>query len=68
MTYSPTFASADPRNLRAVPQKFVRLLFHMFCCAFAGGFSAHAFLLKSTFTDFGGVGLCRWLERPCGRW
>ena len=41
---------------------------HMFFCALAGGFCVRPFL-KSTNTDFGGVGLVlAVLERPCGRW
>ncbi len=47
---------AESRNWRPVAQKLRRLLFHMFCSSFAGGFSAHAFL-KSTCTGFGGGGM-----------
>ncbi len=58
---------AESENLRAVAQKLRRLLFHMFCYSFAGGFSAHAFL-KSTFTDFDGGGLVQTVLFIMNRW
>jgi hypothetical protein len=49
---------AEPRKMRAVAQKIRRLVRRIFCCALADRFWAHP-LLKSTCTDFGGVGWCR---------
>jgi hypothetical protein len=50
--------SAEPRKMRAVAQKLCRVWLHVLFCALAGGLWVRPFL-KSTHTDFGGVGWCR---------
>ena len=44
---------AETRKRFSVEQNLRRVLRHIFCCVFSGGFWSHKFL-KSTCTDFGG--------------
>ncbi len=47
------FVCAESRKRCSVAPNLRRVLRHIFCCAFAGGFWSRTFL-KSTCTDFGG--------------